>query len=199
MENISLRRASEILGTDQVCAIGLTGHELTGYSLRTLEDTEMLNRVGGNDWRLVYVTGASLLAQYGALNGGGFSVSSEWSREWLNRKEDAWTGRSSPTRFALIDFNGRWKSTEYEEQEERIRKMGAEFSRTPESYIAEAVFGFWKKAGLSLMDGWTHWGPSVNAEGGHFCVWGGRGTIALERATTIRSGTRRRVCVMRNS
>lgn len=142
------------------------------YSEDTLRQCAELNRTAGTDWRLVYIFGLSLRDQH-QLRGDNpnhqpcFYKNWDW---WLKKPEDYWATQKPEPGYYLIDFNGRWGSTSWDRQEQKIAKLGPSYERAHKAVISEAVFSSYQTYQEHLLENWYHWGRSLDSYGGRVSV-----------------------------
>lgn len=178
---VTLARAFKLLGEKKVVGMGeaATVRGLKEfdpgvpirYSEATLRECTVQNRDVGTDWRLVPTFGFSLRELREQI---GTDPSHQpccypnnW---WLEKKEDNWATKKPETGYWLIDFNGRFARTSWNNQECEIAKLGDGFLRTPEAVIAEAITTIFQITNERLLESWYHWGPSLDSGGLLVCV-----------------------------
>src|SRR5690606_11996359 len=84
---------------------------------------------------------------------------------WLGEAEDTWAKSQPEAGYYLIDFKGRFKSSNWNDQNARIADMGAQFERADERVFAQALVSIFKTHGERLHTGTVHWGRIEDSDG----------------------------------
>ncbi len=179
---VTLARALNILGEQKVLTVeqAAKARKLSAsqnvairYSEATLRECSDQNKRADTDWRLVYVFGLSLRElrdQVGTNpNLQPCVYKNDW---WLEKQEDGWANEKPESGYYLIDFNGRWGSTSWNNQEENIQKLGSDYERTHETVISEATFSIYQTTKERLLETWYHWGKNLDSYGDRVLVGG---------------------------
>lgn len=142
------------------------------YSEDTLRVCARENAEQRRDWRLVYLRGNSLREERERVGDNRkrqpcFDKDYKWL---LETSEDEWATEKFKQGYYLIDFNGRFGRTSWQDQENAIAKLGAEFERAHEAMVTEAVLRIFEATGERLLPNWYHWGCSLDSYGRPVCV-----------------------------
>ncbi|TSC90308.1 MAG: hypothetical protein G01um10142_429, partial [Parcubacteria group bacterium Gr01-1014_2] len=134
------------------------------YSEDTLRACAKENVEQGTDWRLVYLRGNSLRQERERV---GINRkrqpcfhNNDW---WLSEKEDNWATEKFEAGYYLIDFNGRFGRTSWQNQENVIVQLGPEFERAHEAMVTEAALRIFEATGERLLETWYYWGRSLDS------------------------------------
>ncbi len=146
------------------------------YSEATLRECAEQNRSAGTDWRLVYVFGLSFREQRQMK---GIDIKRQpcfygldWNDWWLKKEEDEWATPKPEPGYYLIDFNGRWGETSWNDQETEIRKLGSDYERTHEAVVSESILSIYQTTQERLLENWYHWGRNLDSCGLRVSVGG---------------------------
>ncbi|MEK7612197.1 MAG: hypothetical protein AAB407_02555 [Patescibacteria group bacterium] len=182
---VTLARAINILGEQKIVSIDLAAkarkigvgfiaefyNRRIRYSEMTLRECAEQNRDGDADWRLTYCFGFSLRELRDQIGTDPKSQPCCYSNDWwLKKQEDEWATAKPETGYYLVDFNGRFARTSWNNQEREIAKLGGQFFRTPEAVIAEAITTIFQVHKERLLEEWYHWGSSLGSGGGRVFV-----------------------------
>lgn len=137
------------------------------YSEDTLQACANENAEQGRDWRLVYLRGNSLREERLRVGDNRkrqpcFDKDYKW---WLETSEDKWATEKFEAGYCLIDFNGRFGRTSWQNQEKAIQELGTEFERAHEAMVTEAALRIFEATGERLLGNWYHWGRSLDSFG----------------------------------
>ena len=147
---VTLARAMNILGEKKVVGMGVaaTARGLKEFdpsipirfSEAALRDCAGENRTAHTDWRLISTLGFSLRELRDQI-GTNFASQpcccpNDW---WLEQSEDNWATAKPEAAYWLIDFNGRFPRTSWNNQELEITKLCSDFIHTPEAVVTEAI------------------------------------------------------------
>lgn len=185
--SVTIVRALNILGADKVVTAeqsGKTwGYEAPAntpirYSEEVLRQCAQSNREAGTDFRLVYLQGLSLRELRQKIGTDKKSQPCVYNNDWwLKSEQDGWANEKPEAGYYLIDFNGRFARTSWDNQEKEIAKL-QNYDRAHEASVAEAIVTIFKITGERLLEGWYHWGRALTAYGNRACV-GSFDTVGL--------------------
>ena len=167
------KTAIAILGSSRVLTQGQAKGETElpiRYSETHFGHAAKENAEQGRDWRLVYLTGNSIRQERERVGANRKKQPCFYDNNWwLGDKDDNWAADNFPG-YYLIDFNGRFGRTSWQNQEEEIQKLGSEFVRAHEAMVTEAAFRIFEATGERLLPNWYHWGRSLVSFGGRVAV-----------------------------
>lgn len=196
---LTLLGAGKVLTPEQVASawsVEVPQHVVIRYSEEVFRDCAAEN-TRGRDGRLVYYAGQSLREQRAKAGTNPDCPPCFFYNDWwLRADEDYWSTEKLEAGFYLIDFNGRFASMSWPQQEQEIATLGLSFERAHEAVVVEAIFSMFKTTGEQLLSDWYHWGRSVNSRGRHIGV-GGVGRNGLVIRAGVGGGKGMRVCLGR--
>ncbi|HMQ01633.1 MAG TPA: hypothetical protein PKD79_01005, partial [Candidatus Doudnabacteria bacterium] len=135
-----------------------------------LRKSAQSNREAGTDFRLVYLTGYSLRELRQKIGIDKKSQPCVYNNDWwLKSEQDGWSNEKPEAGYYLIDFNGRFARTSWDNQEKEIAGL-VNYDRAHEATVAEAIVTIFKITGERLLEGWYHWGRALTAYGLRACV-----------------------------
>lgn len=142
------------------------------YSEDTLRACAKENTKHGRDWRLVYLRGNSLREERERVGENRkqqprFNKDHTW---WLGASGNNWATEKFEPGYYLIDFNGRFGRTSWQNQKEAIAGLGSEFERAHEAMVTEGALRIFEATGERLLPNWWHWGRSLDSCGGRVSV-----------------------------
>ena len=110
------------------------------YFENTLRACAKENAEKGTDWRFVYLRGNSLTEERERVGANRKRQPCFYDNGWwLGEKEASWATGKFESGYYLIDFNGRFGRTSWQNQEKEIEKLGPDFERTHEAAVTEAA------------------------------------------------------------
>lgn len=143
------------------------------YSKDTFRACAKENAEQGRDWRLVYLRGNSIREERERVGTNRKRqpcfYDSNW---WLGVNDDDWATEKFESGYYLIDFNGLFSLTSWQNQENAIAELGSEFVRAHEAMVTESAFRIFEATGERLLPNWFHWGCSLDSSGGRVRVGG---------------------------
>lgn len=183
-ETTELDRAIKLLGAKKVVTaeqwgkawkreVTLTDAGILKFSQSVLQSVADSNKAGHTDYRLVYCGGISLREQHQIFGTNTkkqpcYYASSTW---WLDEKNDSWAKYQPKPGYRLLDYKLRYRSTQWQAQEDEIAKLGTGFSRAHETDVSEGAFSFYQvHGGERLLETAYHWGQSLDSGGRRVCV-----------------------------
>lgn len=143
------------------------------YSEQTIQECIEANQRGEN-WRLVYTLGLSLRQQRDIRGTDKENQPCFYNNDWWLDEEKQrcakknmayWAAQIAEPNYYLLDFNGRFGSKNWNQQEELITQLGPKFERAHETIIAEACFSTFLAANERLLEDWWHWGLLTDSAG----------------------------------
>jgi len=172
------------------------------YTKETLGKCAVLNRSSRAGWRMVYalplsfreqrdITGVDCqnLPYFDDTDG------NDW---WLDSMEDEWAKSQPEAGYYLIDFRGRFNRTSWNEQNERIAKMGGQFERADERVFSQALVSIFKTHKEQLCLGTRHWGRIADTFGYRVSVgFSTLGGLRIDGNHPFYSDDDRFVCISR--
>ncbi|MEK7203542.1 MAG: hypothetical protein AAB627_00485 [Patescibacteria group bacterium] len=136
------------------------------YFEDTLRECAKENLEKGTDWRLVYLRGNSLRQERDRVGTNRKRQPCFYDNNWwLGRENESWAAEQFEPGYYLIDFNGRFSRTSWQNQENEIVKLGSEFVRAHEAMVTEAALCIFEATGERLLPNWYHWGRSLGSGG----------------------------------
>lgn len=148
------------------------------YSEETLREAIQANQ-NGEQWALAYYAGHSarqMRDKRGVdTNNQPCVYNNDW---WLKNKEDYWATKTLEPGYYLLNYNGKFASKKWSDQEILIAEMGSLYERAHEFVVGETVLSnFSIHNGERLLENWYHWGKESDSDGLRVCIgcFGSRG------------------------
>ncbi|MFA6537067.1 MAG: hypothetical protein WCT18_01570, partial [Patescibacteria group bacterium] len=140
------------------------------YSEETLREAIVANQ-SGEQWALAYYAGHSarqMRAKWGVnKNTQPCIYNNDW---WLKDKEDYWATKTLEPGYYLLNFNGKFDSKKWSEQENLITGLGPMYERAHEFVVGETVLSnFNIHNGERLLENWYHWGKESSSADYRVC------------------------------
>ncbi|TSA46622.1 hypothetical protein D4R52_00135 [bacterium] len=120
------------------------------------------------DWHLVYVSSLSIVEQYRIIGTDPEKRPCFKKDNDLEKSTDSWPFRKPEAGYYLIDASCRFRSTNWQAQEDAISALGRDYVRADETVFLQAAMSIWKKKGKRIFH--SHWGRSLNSEGHRVCI-----------------------------
>ncbi|MBI4122288.1 MAG: hypothetical protein HY461_03070 [Parcubacteria group bacterium] len=165
----SEKAAIAVLGSGKVLTQGQAKGE-TEFQIRYSEDTLRAcakeNAEIGTDWRLVYLRGNSLREERERVGTNRKCQPCFYNNDWwLSEREADWATEKFEAGYYLIDFNGRFSQTSWQNQNKEVEKLVPDFERAHEAAVTEAALRIFEATGERLLPNWYHWGCSLDSHG----------------------------------
>jgi hypothetical protein len=129
------------------------------YSEETLRESIQANQ-NGEQWALAYYTGQSLrqMRKKRGINRKNQPCfyDKNW---WLENIENSWATKTLEPGYYLLNYNGKFASKTWPDQEGLITELGPMYERAHEFVVGETILSnFNIHNGESLLENWYHWG-----------------------------------------
>jgi hypothetical protein len=143
------------------------------YNEETLRESIQANQ-NGEQWALAFYSGMSLRQMRDKKgtnrNNQPCFYNNDW---WLQGSEDSWATRNLEPGYYLLNFNGKFASKKWADQESLTTALGPMYERAHENVVSEAaISNFGVHNGERLLENWYHWGKETDSGGGRVFVGG---------------------------
>ena len=202
---IELLGAGKVVSCEQHCtAFGQEVPHGTLVVCPTLEQLQQAaeeNKSGNTDWRVVYVSALSFPQQRQIVGTDSDNQPCFYDQDWyLEDSEKAWANGKPEAGYYLVDFKGRWNSTNWQGQEDKITALGEDYERADERVFSQGLLSIFKISGQRLFENDYHWGRTLGSDGDRvFVGLFDSGGLVVGHVHPSRSYSILWVCVARKS
>lgn len=177
------------------------------YSEQTIQECIEDNQRNGADWRLIYALGLSLREQRNIQGTDTDNQPCFYDNGWWldGEKQNCekksipyWAAQSAEPGYYLLNFNGQFGDKIWQKQNELIAQLGPNFTRAPETIVAEACLSTFLLTNERLLKNWYHWGSFLGSGRGRVGVGEfGSGGFGVRSVSPIYSDSFLRVVLAR--
>ena len=172
------------------------------YNEASIREAVEMNRSGSEQWALAYYSGQSIRQMRAKLGTDKSRQPCFYDQDWyMQNKEDFWADKNLEPGYYLLNYNGKFASTKWNDQESQIAStFGVQHERCHEFIVGETILtNFNVNGGERLLENWYHWGKESDSDGNRVGVGGlGSGGLSgVRRCSPGDSDSHLRVVVLR--